>query len=712
MSKLSRKGLSRGVKLTRQHAFQPMSTVATALTNVTLDDVNMETPWAPVRLTIMFPVIDSRFQELAPFSNGVQTIMPFMMPPLQEFFSSQGSTTPDTPQVILDEIGISFDTRGEPAVIASVESVDPNPPYNPVPDRAGDLNYLYPNAYDITVSLLEKTPVYFQNGLKNKYLPDREVVNFHLPPDAFAGRTLRLNPFIQSGLGKTIDPYKTYIIALYTPGLHPKTDQFFSNLVSFTVTLRFRHRLAQRDHGTNTQNLPTVHLGNQTGQTIPVTTPAANSLIHADQTTGFNTNLAKFDDMVAGGFRAGYGRDSDVPVYEHLKKDAGYFIMGVPLWNAFGTEYMVRAGKAGSLPYVGTTNFHQPTMDRRFIPIDFPFTIHNVMAVANYVRPKTTIPPAIGLQPTSPTFVTKVGVGIGTGLRGDNFNYQQVAYAEWDPLTKNNILIDRIKLSQSGLLCGDDWDQELLNIPVLDKGVQGNGFYLQGTPFFAGRANNKTMDRTTTNDGASGPQTPWTAGQEQFLEVRWGFEDSNGLAPAPIASVTPTTADDFPGGGIIGEGTSGGWVDTNFGCTMQVGEPTILANLGGASLWWAWKAPYDGLVTWSTIGSVTDVAIGAYQGAAVDALTLVDQDHGSGGGGESVIAFNAIAGQTYYLKVESWSLIGPAVGGPINLSWVMDTGAAASPYTMYAGMGGHMVWITGKCHMALPVPGPDGDTDF
>lgn len=712
--KLTRKGLSRGVKLTRQHVFQPMTDVATALANLSLDTQNMETPWAPVRLTISFPVLDSRLFGLAAFNNGVQTIMPFMLPPLQEFFSQQGLTGPLTPQIVLDELGISFDQRGEPAVIPSIESVDPNPgSHDPVPQRAGGLNYQYPDAYDVTVTLLEKTPTYFQGGSQNDYLPEREVVNFHLPADAFAGRTLRLNPFVQSGLGKTINPYKTYILGLYTPNLHPKpgTD-FFSNLVSVNLTLRFRHRLVRRDHGVETQNIPASHLGEATAQTVTVNTPTSNSLIRADGTAGINDNLKKFDDLVANGFRAGYGRDSDVPVKESLREDAGYFIMGVPMWNAFGTEYYVRAGTAGQLPYVGTGVFTDPTCDRRIIPIDFPFAIHNVMVVANYVRPKTSLPTTEGYVPTSATFTNKVGVGIGTGLRGDKFDYQQVAYGEWTPASKAAILIDRIKFSQDSLLNHDAYDQELLNLPILSKGTTGAGFYPQGKPFFVGRSNNKTYVRSSCGNGSGGAQVPFTNGQEQWLEVRWSMEDSAGLAPVPVAPTLPVADNDFESPPNIGTGSSGGWTTSNAACTQQAGEVPILTNLGGCSLWWYWTPSFDGQVEWTTNGSVTDVAIAAYVGNTLTTLTAFAQDHGSGIGGSSLISFFATAGTTYKLKVESWDVSAPSTGGPVNLSWVMNSGAAASPFTVYAGMGGHMVWITGKTHLALPVPGPDGDTDF
>src|SRR6516164_9698155 len=43
-----------------------------------------------------------------------------------------------------------------------------------------------------------------------------------------------------------------------------------------------------------------------------------------------------------------------------------------------------------------------------------------------------------------------------------------------------------------------------------------------------------------------------------------------------------------------GAGTN---LDDNSGATLEPGEPIILTNTGGASLWYTWTVPTNGLVT-------------------------------------------------------------------------------------------------------------------
>ena len=92
----------------------------------------------------------------------------------------------------------------------------------------------------------------------------------------------------------------------------------------------------------------------------------------------------------------------------------------------------------------------------------------------------------------------------------------------------------------------------------------------------------------------------------------------------------------------------------NTEATKEAGEPNHAGNDGGRSVWWSWVAPAAGPVRLSTVGSEFDTVLGVYQGAAVDALTLVAADERSAGDGRSVVTFEAVAGAEYHFAVDGF----------------------------------------------------------
>ena len=54
---------------------------------------------------------------------------------------------------------------------------------------------------------------------------------------------------------------------------------------------------------------------------------------------------------------------------------------------------------------------------------------------------------------------------------------------------------------------------------------------------------------------------------------------------------------------------------SNTGATRETGEPFHAGVSGGASVWWSWRAPTQGIVTISTAGSSFDTVLGVYTGA-------------------------------------------------------------------------------------------------
>lgn len=110
---------------------------------------------------------------------------------------------------------------------------------------------------------------------------------------------------------------------------------------------------------------------------------------------------------------------------------------------------------------------------------------------------------------------------------------------------------------------------------------------------------------------------------------------------------------------------------TNVGATKENGEPTIASTSGGASVWYRWTAPSSGQVIFDTRGSTFDTLLGAYQGTTVASLaTVATNNNESTSLLTSRIAFNAVAGNTYYIVVDGVN----GTTGNIVLNWTLAAG--------------------------------------
>ncbi len=122
------------------------------------------------------------------------------------------------------------------------------------------------------------------------------------------------------------------------------------------------------------------------------------------------------------------------------------------------------------------------------------------------------------------------------------------------------------------------------------------------------------------------------------------------LALIPMAAGAP--ANDAFAAAILLSGNSLNTNGSNLNASKQTGEPAHAGNAGGRSVWWSWTAPATGQVTLGTDGSAFDTLLSVYNGAAVNALTLVAGDDDSGVGSSSQLSFAAAAGVTYRIAVD------------------------------------------------------------
>src|SRR6266849_5206231 len=62
---------------------------------------------------------------------------------------------------------------------------------------------------------------------------------------------------------------------------------------------------------------------------------------------------------------------------------------------------------------------------------------------------------------------------------------------------------------------------------------------------------------------------------------------------------------------------------SNFGATIEPGEPQHAGELGGSSVWWTWTAPSTGTFAISTAGSSFDTLLAVYLGSSLTNLKEV-----------------------------------------------------------------------------------------
>jgi hypothetical protein len=113
-------------------------------------------------------------------------------------------------------------------------------------------------------------------------------------------------------------------------------------------------------------------------------------------------------------------------------------------------------------------------------------------------------------------------------------------------------------------------------------------------------------------------------------------------------------------------GKPGSTAGSNFGATAEPGEPSHAAVPGGHSVWYRWRAPSTGAVTFETVGSGFDTLLAAYRGSSVGALTPVAANDNLGPGvPQSRIKFTAYAGVTYRIAVDG----SYGASGSVVLAW-------------------------------------------
>ena len=532
MPKFDRPNLPRGVKLAFENVWGSVSAIATALSTPTIDSTNLAQNVASTRVNLLFPSLSGR--HLYDHAGAAWTDdqlrtrhfdVPFVLPPLAEDFDQDGAVPAGFVPLVLDEVSVSFDQAALGALL--VENTIINP---------GTLTYQFGSDVDdfqLKLTLLQKRMAAFGN---TAYDCESEVFSGAVLGSELIDPNKRANPKAWIGLNQQVDPYQSFMLSIECINLAPDKNGSFANkrfiaLPSCTVSLKFLSPMYDRDAAA--QNAPDLTYGSDT---VSVTAPTANSLINATGNAGVNTNLQTLSSSLLTRLQGSLRPDGSVVGYENRKSDTVYDIICVPMWQNLGTRGYVAAINADEMPHTGPAPYALQTTDEAWIPITNPFVIHNVFAANSIAVPGDLTGNPVGKYgqtPTSATLNTAIGVGILGGVRADSQNIAQVAYAAFTVAQRPNYVIDRLRVGREQQMSetpssANGYTHELLQVPVVGAGRDGfvtvGSTISQGDPVFVGRGGMRTLTRTNLN-GAP----PATDGAEQFLVVRWSFQDANGL---------------------------------------------------------------------------------------------------------------------------------------------------------------------------------------
>jgi hypothetical protein len=570
MAKVTRTKLARGTKINADHVHTPLSSIASQINASNIDAMQMQQRQGTFRINLNFASIGAE----GPFYDQNPWSVPFCLPPLQEYWNvtsvgglKQWNTDTGTPQVFLDEITLGFDQKDAGAAIVSEgDFVAPGR----LNAEANKSDYSTIQAYDFTVSLVEKSQKYF-GGTDELYRADRTIFSIPLEEVLFSGLERRENPLLIGDINQAINPYKTYAFVIHAPNLYKTTGMQNVNyyaFISMTISMKFRTDLVNREEydttsGKTPQNFPTKD-SNQAkrsrtliGQAITITPPVAGDTITADDAKGVNTNYELIDRVFREKMRGGYNTFGEVAGRQELDQDASYEVIAVPLMGNQVCGGIIDQ-LAGLAPYCDHTAAAaaQVIADRRFIPIVRPLVIHHVILAWNWQKFKsyllptgivaTNAPSRAPGAPYASTFKCEIGVGALSGLRGDLRTYQSIAShtmtgpygADGEPNASWSATeIDRIRVGEAsadvrvntvtGLNIGH-WDWGMHYIPIrgaANPAGGGSGYYSTDKPFFVGKGWSPVSGRTNVVNSA-GSVAPITLGQEQVIEVRMRITDT------------------------------------------------------------------------------------------------------------------------------------------------------------------------------------------
>ena len=562
----SKKKLIRGVKLTVDHTYDVLNEVGEGLEREIVAD-QMKHDYSYFRLNYQLPIAtpwtssgvddDTRVDNWS-YQFG------FALPPTQDHFNNLAQLSADTPIPILDEISFGFDQRDENCLLEG-----------PPRQISGflelqDGKMVFKNEKDsssIEFVIFSKAQQIWDSGTKD-YSND-EILRLELPASAYMSSIAKLNPFAVGDLNKAFNPYKSYLLAVKLNNFwynYGETTAQRMEVASLTISLKFKMKLLEPDIATaalTLPNYPKAQLddgigglgdfpGNRDDFTWVTKTPdvataekditaqATNVAVEGGTAPGIGTTISDIDREFTNKLSGGWSEHGLCATDQQIKAEAAYEVISVPLFCTGVPACQEGATVSAGDPYYiktqlrysdddgasGGGNSENTEFDRRIIPIKNPLLIHEVLMWYG-----GTIDSGVGIN---------VGVGIATGLKGDQHNYQQVALMSTNGVDIDDFTIDTWSVqptepqsATSGYLridgTGPKWETgKLIKIPIVwgnTAPTQTSTYPVQndegGRPFYVGKGTNITADRTNVGvDGGGTPNFSRAYGTEQWIEVR------------------------------------------------------------------------------------------------------------------------------------------------------------------------------------------------
>lgn len=168
------------------------------------------------------------------------------------------------------------------------------------------------------------------------------------------------------------------------------------------------------------------------------------------------------------------------------------------------------------------------------------------------------------------------------------------------------------------------------------------------------------------------------------------YAGNKGPADSIVVRYVNPTNDLFASAGWL-TGVGGVAYTENQRATLEADEPLHSGNVGGHSIWYAWRAPQDGELRLSTSGSSFDTLLDLYVGTNLAALVnVINNDDYYEGVKYSELVYGVVSNQLYYISVDGYggengtvvfqyAFVPPTAGQFYNLVISASPGGQVSP---------------------------------
>jgi len=185
-----------------------------------------------------------------------------------------------------------------------------------------------------------------------------------------------------------------------------------------------------------------------------------------------------------------------------------------------------------------------------------------------------------------------------------------------------------------------------------------------------------SSDDVSATDVTSSVSLNVTAGTTYQIAV----EGKAGKSGATFLTITPIPQNDNFASAQAISGTSVAVAGSTLGASTEAGEANPTGQNGGHSVWYQWTAPATGHFNLAAFSTAIDMTAAIYTGTSLSNLSLVGaNDDSISYNTDSLISFNATAGQSYYIQIDNVDASGGAFTLSINDSlWQYPSGFTAT----------------------------------